>query len=115
MRIIAAAIISSTNVLEIRHMDGFDFNDQDLSFTMPNVYGYDTMKCECGCETFIRGYIFKKVPGILFGGGVDEVPVPLEVFYCSKCGMIPEFIKKKLKSEEDKAKKAEEAKKTLIV
>lgn len=50
----------------------------------------DTVKCaECGSEQFKMEYLIKKVSALLSPTG-DEVIIPVQVFSCSNCGIIPE-------------------------
>lgn len=64
-----------------------------------NPLKYPSVVCDnCGCETFIPGYVFKKIPGVALGRGMEEQIVPIEVCVCSKCGeLMPEY---KAKAEE---------------
>lgn len=49
-----------------------------------------TMTCaECGSEQFKMEYLIKKVSALLSPTG-DEMVIPMQVFSCSKCGIIPE-------------------------
>ena len=59
-------------------------------------FNYPSVKCDkCGHEVFRQGVIFKKLPGLLMGGGAEDVNYPLPVYVCDKCGTIPdEFVSK---------------------
>ena len=52
------------------------------------------MLCECGNNTFMPGFRFRKVSRLLTGNSVDSV-IPVQVFLCTSCGkafneMLPE-------------------------
>lgn len=50
----------------------------------------ETMKCiECDSEQFKMEYLIKKISALLSPTG-DEMVIPVQVFSCSKCGIIPE-------------------------
>lgn len=50
----------------------------------------DTMKChDCGSERFEMQYLIKKISALLSPNGQDMV-IPIQVFACSNCGIIPE-------------------------
>jgi hypothetical protein len=50
----------------------------------------DAMKCaECGCERFQMQYLIRKVSALLSPTG-DEVIIPVQIFSCANCGIIPE-------------------------
>lgn len=69
-----------------------------------NPLEFPSVLCDkCGCETFIPGYVFKKIPGMVLGKGGETQIVPIEVCVCSKCGeLMPEY---KAKQEEPKKEK----------
>lgn len=70
-----------------------------------NPFEYPNEKCECGNETFVPGYIVKKVPGMLVGASDEkEVGIPLKVFLCAKCGALSPTDKKMIKEETKSAK-----------
>lgn len=56
-----------------------------------NPFDYPSEVCECGCEIFVPGVIFKKIPGVLAGAGAQEMQFPVKIFYCSKCGKISPY------------------------
>lgn len=58
-----------------------------------NPLKYKSIKCDkCGNEVFVHGYVFKKIPGLEIGKGLEDQIVPIDVFYCSKCGeLMPEY------------------------
>jgi len=48
------------------------------------------VKCvECDCEKFDMKYLIRKISALLSPSGQDMV-IPIQVFACSNCGMIPE-------------------------
>lgn len=50
----------------------------------------DTMKCsECNCEKFDMKYLIKKVSALLSPTG-QEMVIPIQVFACANCGIIPD-------------------------
>ena len=56
------------------------------------------MLCECGNDTFMPGYRFRKVSRLLTGAPMDSV-LPVQVFLCTKCGeafneMLPDELQK---------------------
>jgi len=55
--------------------------------------------CECGSDTFINGYRFKKISKIITGTPEDAI-IPVEVFVCGDCGetlelLLPKELRKK--------------------
>lgn len=50
----------------------------------------ESMVCkECGSEQFKMEYLIRKVSALLSPTG-EEMVVPIQIFSCSKCGIIPE-------------------------
>lgn len=50
----------------------------------------DSMKCaECDSEQFDMKYLIKKISALLSPNG-EEIIVPVQVFSCANCGIIPE-------------------------
>ena len=47
------------------------------------------VKCECGSTLFQEGYQIREVSKFLIGAERDAV-VPVGVFYCVKCFIVPE-------------------------
>ena len=84
-----------------------------------NPLDYPSEVCpNCGCEVFIPGIIFKKVPGMLIGQGSETTQVPLKVFICANCRELSPYDKKLFESRKnmkDKNDKQEEKKLNLIV
>lgn len=100
------------------NQQGMNFGGAGMSAPQVNPYAYPSEYCEeCGSEVFVPGVIFKKVPGVLLGQGVDIVPVPVKVAVCAKCGTMSALDRQRLDEETQKAKKAEEASKksSLII
>ena len=49
----------------------------------------DTVKCEkCGNYSFIQSYFIKKMSAIMSPNGQEAV-VPVQVFSCGNCGIVP--------------------------
>ena len=54
-----------------------------------NPLSYPTTKCDkCDNIFFRKVTIFKEVPGIAVGAGVDTLDMPIDVYICDKCGAI---------------------------
>lgn len=47
--------------------------------------------CECGNKLFMPLMRFKKIPAVASPTGQDAI-VPAQVFACSSCGTVPEFL-----------------------
>ncbi len=43
------------------------------------------MLCECGNNTFMPGFRFRKVSRLITGGAKDSV-LPIEMYLCTQCG-----------------------------
>ena len=43
------------------------------------------MVCECGNQTFMPGYRFKKLSKIMTGNAQDSI-IPIEMYLCTQCG-----------------------------
>lgn len=81
----------------------------------PNIdpFNYPSVKCDkCGHEVFRQGVIFKKLPGLLMGGGAEDVNYPLPVYVCDKCGEIIKEIREEL---ETGLKETKEKKETKLI
>jgi len=48
-------------------------------------------KCECGGRMFESVFLFKRVSPLMSPSG-QELHIPLEVFRCKECMMIPKFV-----------------------
>lgn len=78
-----------------------------------NPLDYPSEVCpNCGCEIFVPGIIFKKIPGVLIGQGSDDTQVPLKIFYCANCRELSPYDKKII---EKGKKKVEESKKSNLI
>ena len=76
-------------------------------------FNYPSVKCDkCGHEVFRQGVIFKKLPGLLMGGGAEDVNYPLPVYVCDKCGEIIKEIREEL---ETGLKETKEKKETKLI
>lgn len=50
----------------------------------------ESVKCsDCNSDQFEMKYLIKKVSALLSPTG-DEVVIPIQVFACANCGLIPE-------------------------
>jgi hypothetical protein len=57
------------------------------------------MLCECGNNTFMPGFRFRKVSRLITGGAKDSV-LPIEMYLCTQCGkplqdLLPDELKDK--------------------
>jgi hypothetical protein len=52
------------------------------------------MLCDCGEEgdVFVPAFQFRKLSALLSESGREEI-VPVQVFYCLKCGQVPSMFK----------------------
>lgn len=84
-----------------------------------NPLNYPSEVCpKCGCEIFVPGIIFKKVPGVLIGQGADDTEVPIKIFYCANCKELSPYDKKLLekgKNNKDSKESNESKKSNLII
>ena len=52
-------------------------------------FDYPDWTCpECGHNVFTPGVVFKKVPGLILGEGAEDIPFPIKVATCQKCGAL---------------------------
>lgn len=58
-------------------------------------------ECQCGGRIFEPALMFKRISPIISPTQQEE-HAPLEIFICRSCGEIPEFVKKKLPTIDDK-------------
>ena len=66
--------------------------EQQINF---NPFAYPDWTCsECGHNIFTPGVVFKKVPGVVLGEGKGDVPFPIKVATCQKCGAMFPYDKK---------------------
>lgn len=84
-----------------------------------NPLKYKSIQCDkCGCEVFSHGYVFKKISGIELGTGTEDQIIPIDVFYCSKCGeLMPEYreVASGGKDNEDSPKKLDKKETKLLI
>lgn len=68
-------------------------SQKEKSTIRVNPLKYPSILCDqCGCETFVPAYVFKKIPGVALGYAGQDVTTPIEVYICSKCGeLMPEY------------------------
>jgi hypothetical protein len=59
----------------------------------------EDLVCECGGKNFINVYRIKKVSGLLTGTGKDTI-MPISVYACANCGLIPDELENKLRNDE---------------
>lgn len=57
------------------------------------------MLCECGNNTFMPGFRFRKVSRLITGGAKDSI-LPIEMYLCTQCGkplqdLLPDELKDK--------------------
>ena len=72
---------------------------------------YPQITCDkCGHNTFRREVIMYNIPGVVLGAGSGDIPYPMPVYVCAKCGTIIKAIREDL---EEAAKKANENKKEI--
>jgi hypothetical protein len=53
------------------------------------------IECECESLSFKPSLMFKRVSQIISPSGKEEV-IPVEIFKCTACGLIPAFVHKKI-------------------
>lgn len=76
-----------------------------------NPLNYSTIKCKCGCEVFVQGFILKRIPGLAIGTGAEDQIVDLPVYVCNSCGEILDEYKKMYKLDKEKT---EETKSSIL-
>ncbi len=76
-----------------------------------NPLEYPTIKCKCGCQAFVPGYILKRISGIAIGAGAEDQIIDLPVYICNNCGEILDEQKKMYKLDEQ----TEKPKSSLII
>ena len=58
---------------------------------------YPQMKCDkCGHNVFRSGTVIYDVPGVVAGNGGENIPYPVPVYICDKCGEIIKFVRDEL-------------------
>lgn len=64
---------------------------------------YDMIKCDqCGNKIFLKGSLMYNVPGISLGLGTENIPYPVPVYFCSKCGAIVKYVRDEIDKIEEK-------------
>ena len=58
--------------------------EQGLPLGM-NLNDARNMDCECGNNTFMPGFRFKKMSKLITGQAQDAI-IPIEVYLCTQCG-----------------------------
>jgi hypothetical protein len=58
--------------------------EQGLPIGM-NLNDARNMDCECGNNTFMPGFRFKKMSKLITGQAQDAI-IPIEVYLCTQCG-----------------------------
>lgn len=78
---------------------------------------YPQIKCDkCGHNTFRQETIMYNIPGIALGAGSGDIPYPIPVYVCAKCGTIIKAVREEIEKAEAKAKEnKEEAKGTTLI
>lgn len=79
---------------------------------------YPQIKCDkCGHNTFRREVIMYNIPAVALGAGTGDIPYPLPVYVCAKCGTIIKAVRDEIEAAEKKQKENKEAVKgtTLIL
>jgi DNA-directed RNA polymerase subunit RPC12/RpoP len=93
----------------------------DLMQGMPpqiDPMAYPQIKCDkCGHNTFRREVIMYNIPAVALGAGTGDIPYPLPVYVCGKCGTIIKAVRDEIEAAEKKQKENKEAVKgtTLIL
>jgi len=62
---------------------------QDIPIGMKDLTPDKMLKCECGNTHFAETFIIFKIPGLQVGSSKD-VPIPIRIYKCDKCGKILE-------------------------
>ena len=71
---------------------------------------YPQIKCDkCGHNTFRQETIMYNIPGVALGAGTGDIPYPIPVYVCSKCGAIIKAVREEIEKAEQKAKDKQEA------
>ncbi len=72
---------------------------------------YPQITCDkCGHNTFRREVIMYNIPGVAIGAGTGDIPYPIPVYVCAKCGTIIKAVREEI---EAAAKKADENKEAV--
>jgi len=79
---------------------------------------YPQIKCDkCGHNTFRQETIMYNIPGVALGAGTGDIPYPIPVYVCAKCGTIIKAVREEIEKAEEKVQANKEATKgtTLIL
>ena len=78
---------------------------------------YPQIKCDkCGSHLFRSATIIYDIPGFVVGNGAENMPYPVPVYVCDKCGAVVKFLRDELdKIEEEKAKNQEATKGSSLI
>ena len=72
---------------------------------------YPQITCDkCGHNLFKREVLMYDIPGVVLGAGSGNIPWPVPVYVCAKCGTIIKAVREEL---ETSAKKAAENKESI--
>ena len=89
----------------------------DLVQGMPpqiDPMAYPQIVCDkCGHNTFRREVIMYNIPGVVLGAGTGDIPYPLPVYVCAKCGTIIKAVRDEI--EASKKENEDKPKTTLIL
>jgi DNA-directed RNA polymerase subunit RPC12/RpoP len=82
-------------------------NNMDLKMKGISLKDARDIKCQCGSQIFMPGYMFKKFSKLLTGAQKDSL-VPIELYLCTGCGkpldeLLPEELKGKSLTQEKKS------------
>lgn len=76
-----------------------------MRVTKKMILDSPTFKCECGGMIFQEGIFFKKISPLISPTAKEEI-VPINLVFCTKCGLVPrELDKENELPEELKTKK----------
>ena len=71
---------------------------------------YPQITCDkCGHNTFRREVIMYNIPGVALGAGTGDIPYPIPVYVCAKCGTIIKAVREEIEAAEKKATEKKEA------
>ena len=71
---------------------------------------YPQIKCDkCGHNTFRQETIMYNIPGVALGAGTGDIPYPIPVYTCAKCGTIIKAVRDEIEKAEQKVKENKEA------
>jgi DNA-directed RNA polymerase subunit RPC12/RpoP len=78
---------------------------------------YPQVKCDkCGHNVFRSASIIYNVPGVVMGTGTEDIPWPVPVYVCDKCGTIIKTVRDELdKIEAEKEKNKEATQGTSLI